>query len=54
MFRPWVKFLVNHNMRFVVYFVWLIVLPLFLLQYIWQAAEDAMYEFESIKKLEKE
>ena len=52
--RPWVKWLVNHNMKFVVYLVWLFVLPLFLLAYIENAAEDAMNEFNDIQKLKKD
>lgn len=54
MFRPWVKWLVNHKMKFVVYLVWLLVLPLFLLVYVGEAAEDAMTELEAIRNLKKD
>jgi hypothetical protein len=52
--RPWVKWCVNHNMKFVVYLVWLILLPLFLLAYAENAAGDAMYEFKDIRNLKKD
>lgn len=52
--RPWVKWLVNHNMKFVVYLAWLIVLPLFLLAYLENAAEDAMHELNDVQKLNKD
>ncbi len=51
--QPWVKWLVNHNMKFVVYLVWLIILPLFLLAYLENAAEDALVELNDIQKLKK-
>jgi len=41
-------------MKFVVYTVWLIVLPLFLLAYAGEAAKDAMQELESIKNMKGE
>lgn len=53
MFKPWVKWCINHNMKFLVYLVWLLVLPLFLLAYIENAVEDAMHEFSSIKNAKK-
>lgn len=49
MFRPWVKWLTNHKMKFVVYLVWLLVLPLFLLVYVDEAAKDAMTELKAIR-----
>jgi hypothetical protein len=54
MFRPWVKWLVNHNLKAVLYLIWLLVLPFFLLAYLENAAEDAMHELKDIRKLEKE
>lgn len=52
--RPWVKWLVNHNMKFVVYLIWLIVLPLFLLAYAGEAAKDALHELNDIHNLKKD
>jgi hypothetical protein len=40
-------------MKFLVYLVWLIVLPLFLFAYIENAVEDATTEFKDIQKLKK-
>lgn len=54
MVRPWIKWLVNHKMKFVVYLVWLIVLPLFLLAYTENAAKDAMNELSDIKNYKGE
>lgn len=54
MFRPWVKWLVNNNLKTVVYLIWLLVLPFFLLAYLENAAEDAIRELKDIRKLEKE
>lgn len=51
--QPWVKWLVNHDMKFVVYIVWLLILPLFLLAYVENAAQDAMSELNDIQKLKK-
>lgn len=51
--QPWVKWLVNHDMKFVVYIVWLLILPLFLLAYAENAAQDAMSELNDIQKLKK-
>lgn len=51
--KPWVKWLVNHDMKFVVYIVWLLILPLFLLVYAENAAQDAMSELNDIQKLKK-
>jgi hypothetical protein len=52
--RPWVKWCVNHKMKFVVYLAWLLVLPLFLLAYAENAAADAMHEFKDIYNLKKD
>ena len=51
--KPWVKWSIDHNMKFLVYLVWLIVLPLFLFAYIENAVEDATTEFKDIQKLKK-
>jgi hypothetical protein len=52
--RPWVKWLVNHKMKFVVYLIWLVILPLFLLAYAGEAAKDAMRDLEEIKNMKGE
>lgn len=52
--QPWVKWMIKHNLKFVVYFVWLFILPAFWLVYIKQATEDAMYELQYIKNIKKE
>jgi hypothetical protein len=51
--QAWVKWLVNHNMKFMVYLVWLIVLPLFLLAYTENAIEDAASELKDIRNFKK-
>ena len=52
--QPWVKWLVNHKMKFVVYLVWVLVLPLFLVAYAGEAAKDAMQDFQAIKNMKGE
>jgi hypothetical protein len=52
--QPWVKWLVNRNMKFIVFIVWLIALPAFLLAYIEDAADDALYTFKEIKQFKKD
>ena len=53
MFRSWVKWCINNNMKFVVYIVWFLILPLFLLTYLGEAAKDAAGELEAIKNAKK-
>ena len=53
MYQPWVKWCVNNNLKFLVYLVWLIALPAFLLAYTENAVDDARYEFNCIKNLKK-
>jgi hypothetical protein len=52
--KPWVKWLVNHNMKFIVFLVWLIALPAFLLVYIENATEDALQQLKEIKQFKKD
>jgi len=49
----WVKWCINHNMKFMVYFVWLLVLPLYWFVYLPQAMQDALDELKYIKALKK-
>jgi hypothetical protein len=51
--KPWVKWLINHDMKFVLYIVWLVILPLFLLVYLKKSADDALYELNYIKNAKK-
>ena len=51
--QPWVKCSIDHNMKFLVYLVWFLILPLFLFAYIENAVEDAAQEFKDIQKLKK-
>jgi hypothetical protein len=53
MFKPWVKWCINHNVKFLVYLVWLLILPLFLFAYLENAAEDAIRELNCIKNIKK-
>jgi hypothetical protein len=51
--QPWVIWLTNHNMKFIVYIVWLLILPLFLLGYIEDAMEDAHVALKAIHNFKK-
>lgn len=53
MFKSWVKWCIKHNMKFIVYLVWLLVLPLFLLAYLKKATDDALTELQYIKNTKK-
>lgn len=53
MFQQWVRWCINHDLKFIVYTCWLLLLPAFLLQYIPLAAKDAMKELEYIKNAKK-
>jgi hypothetical protein len=48
--KPWVKWLIDHNMKFVVYFVWLVVLPAYWFVYLPQAMQDAANDIKLLKK----
>ncbi len=52
--RSWVKWCVNHKMKFVVYLVWFLVLPLYMSNYVGDAAADAMRDLNDIKKMKGE
>jgi hypothetical protein len=53
MFQSWVKWCINHDLKFIVYIVWLIILPVFLLVYLKDARNDALQELEYIKNAKK-
>jgi hypothetical protein len=52
--QPWVKWLVNNNLKFLVYLVWFIALPAFLLAYFENAVDDALEALKEIKKFKKD
>lgn len=52
--QPWVKWLIQHNLKFIVYLVWIATLPLYWLVYLKQSMEDALLDINSISKLKKE
>lgn len=47
--KPLAQFLVRNNLRYVLYFWWLCVLPAYLLVYCEQAAEDATIDLKDLK-----
>lgn len=51
--RSWVKWLINHNLKFIVIILWFIILPIFWFAYIKQSMEDAIHELEQIKNAKK-
>lgn len=53
MFHPWVKWCINHDLKFIVYIAWLLILPLFLLVYLKDATDDALHELNYIKNAKK-
>jgi hypothetical protein len=54
MMQPWVKWMIKHNLKFVLYILWLIILPVFWLVYLQQAKKDALSELYYIKNIKKE
>lgn len=52
--KKWVQWLINRNLKILVYFVWLIALPIFWFTYLGQAARDALGELDQIKRIKKE
>lgn len=55
--RPWVKWLVNRNMKFVVLGLWLVSVPLYFLlnasDWLEESAKDALVELQAINELKK-
>lgn len=51
--KPWVKWCIENNMKFLVYVMWLLVLPLYLFTYLKNAGEDAIRELHWIKNIKK-
>lgn len=47
--KPLAQFLVRNNLRYVLYFWWLCVLPVYLLVYCVRAAEDATIDLKDLK-----
>jgi len=56
--KPWVKWLVNRNMKFVIYLTWFLILPCYLFWYCGLAMEDAtknaLDDFNAIKNTKKD
>jgi hypothetical protein len=52
--RSWVKWCINHRAKFLVYLVWLIVLPLYWIVYLPEAAQDAIQDLKDINKMKGE
>lgn len=53
MVRPWVQWLVDRNMKFVLYIIWVLALPLFWFNYLGEAMDDAELAFDAIKSAKK-
>lgn len=53
MMRYWVTWCVNHNLKFIVYAVWVLVLPFYFLNYVEEMAADALRDLKDIQKLTK-
>lgn len=49
--RPWVKWCVNHKCKFVIYFVWAITLPAYIVLYIPEAYGEWIRELDSVRRL---
>lgn len=54
MMRSWVKWCLDHNAKFLVYLVWLLVLPLYWIVYLPDAAQDAIRDLKDIKQMKGE
>lgn len=53
MVRPWVQWLVDHNLKVVLYITLILALPMFLFAYIHDAMDDAKYALDVIKSAKK-
>lgn len=51
--KPWIQWLVDNNLKFVLYLIWVIALPAFWLYYLNEAMRDAKYSIEEIKQAKK-
>jgi hypothetical protein len=51
--KPWVKWLIKHDLKFIVVILWFVILPVFWFAYLKQSMEDAIYELEQIKNTKK-
>ncbi len=52
--RPWVKWCINHRVKFIVYLAWLIILPLYWIVYLPEAAKEAIRDLQDINKMKGE
>lgn len=46
---PFAQFFIRNNLRYVLYFIWLCVLPLYMLNYYKEAADDAVLDLKDLK-----
>jgi hypothetical protein len=53
MLLPWFKWLIKNDLKFIAVIIWFIILPLYWLNYIKGAMEDAIYDLERIKNTKK-
>lgn len=53
MLKSWIKWCINHDVKFVLYILWFLVLPSFLLAYTKEATTDAIYVLDYIKNTKK-
>jgi len=55
--RTWAQWLVNNNLRYVLYIIWLICFPIYMIArlrlFICAFFEDALYDLKNIKDQEK-
>ena len=55
--RDWVKWCINHNLKAVLYVLWVVTLPFYLMvdfpKFIKQAWNDCIYDLEVIKRKKK-
>ena len=51
--RTWVKWCVKHDVKFLIYLVWALMLPLYIAVYVPEAFRDWMREKDVIKGLKK-
>lgn len=54
---PWVKFLINNNMKFVVFGIWTLTIPLYFIarmhDWLKRSAQDALDDLQDLKAAKK-
>lgn len=57
--KPWVTWLINHNLKFVLYTIWVVCLPYYFIanidieQYLDNSTKDALSELKDIQRAKK-